>query len=78
MQFSFEEDIKALSNHESFARFLETIYSLREEAIASLHKCSTEEMQQVSGMILCYDQILQMANWNQIQLQHSDRLRGYL
>tara|TARA_X000001388_G_scaffold14943_2_gene8797 strand:+ start:977 stop:1213 length:237 start_codon:yes stop_codon:yes gene_type:complete len=78
MQYSFEEDIKTLSKHESFARFLETMHSLREEAIASLHKASTDEIQQISGMILCYDQVLQMSGWNQLQLQHTERLRGHL
>jgi hypothetical protein len=75
---TLEEDIKTLHNHESFARFIETIYTLREEAIASLHEANTEKLQQVSGMILCYDQILQMVDWNGLQLKHMERLRGHL
>ena len=73
---TYEEDIKALHQHESFARFVETIYTLREEAISNLHKAQTEEMQQISGMILCYDQLLQMSYWNGLQLSHLARVKG--
>ena len=75
---TYEEDIKTIHQHESFARFVETIYTLREEAISNLHKAQTEEMQQISGMILCYDQILQMTDWNGLQLKHMERLKGHL
>lgn len=75
---TLEQDIQALQKHESFARFLETIHSLREESISELHKANNEEMQQISGMILCYDQILQMSGWNQMQLMHQERLSGNL
>jgi hypothetical protein len=72
---TLEEDIKTLCQHESFARFCETIYSLREEAISNLHQSNTENLQQISGMILTYDQILQLVDWNNLQLKHMDRLK---
>tara|TARA_R100001163_G_scaffold65799_1_gene64993 strand:- start:4607 stop:4843 length:237 start_codon:yes stop_codon:yes gene_type:complete len=78
MTQSLEQDIKTLTQHESFARFIETIYSLREEAIAAMHETSTENLQQISGQILTYDQILQMVDWNNLQLKHTERLRGHL
>jgi hypothetical protein len=71
---TLEQDIQALQKHESFARFLETIHSLREECISELHKANNERIQQLSGMILCYDQMLQMTGWNEMQLMHQDRL----
>jgi len=46
---SLESDLKALSNHEHFARFLSVIEDLREETIEELHQASTEQMQQISG-----------------------------
>lgn len=71
---NLEEDIRALNQHESFARFIETIYSLREESIASLFEADKEQVQQLSGMILAYDQILKIVDWNGLQLKHIGRL----
>ena len=62
-----EQAIQSLSNHESFATFIFTIHQLREEAIAELHKANYEQLHQVSGRILTYDQILQMANYEMLQ-----------
>jgi hypothetical protein len=56
--------LEALSNHESFAEFIFTIHQLREEAISELHKADYDQIHQVSGRILTYDQILQMANYD--------------
>jgi hypothetical protein len=71
---SLESDLKALSNHEHFARFLSVIEDLREETIEELHQASTEQMQQISGRILTYDQILQMCDWKNLQVRFKDRL----
>ncbi len=71
---NLEEDIKTLNQHESFARFIETIYSLREESIASLFESDKDQVQQLSGMILAYDQILKIVDWNGLQLKHMGRL----
>lgn len=71
---NLEEDIRSLNQHESFARFIETIYSLREESIASLFEADKEQVQQLSGMILAYDQILKIVDWNALQLKHIGRL----
>lgn len=71
---NLEEDIRTLNQHESFARFIETIYSLREESIASLFESDKEQVQQLSGMILAYDQILKIVDWNGLQLKHMGRL----
>ena len=71
---TLDEDLKALSQHEHFAHFLQVISELREETIAELHEASTDKMQQLSGRILTYDQILQMCNWRKLQIRFADRL----
>ncbi len=71
---SLETDLQSLSNHEHFARFLQVISDLREETIEELHNASNEQIQQISGRILTYDQVLQMCDWRNIQVRFSDRL----
>ncbi len=71
---SLETDLQSLSNHEHFARFLKVISELREETIEELHNASNEQIQQISGRILTYDQVLQMCDWRNIQVRFSDRL----
>ena len=71
---SLEKDLIALSNHEHFARFMGVINDLREETIEELHNASIEKIQQISGRILTYDQILQMCDWKRLQTKFSDRL----
>lgn len=64
---TLEESLEALSNHESFATFILTIRDLREEAIEELHKADFEQIQQVAGRIITYDQILQMTNYRLLE-----------
>jgi len=71
---SLETDLQALGNHEHFARFLKTVADLREETIEELHNASNEQIQQISGRILTYDQILQMCDWRNLQVRFADRL----
>jgi|TARA_R100001163_G_scaffold54240_1_gene41566 hypothetical protein len=74
MQNNLEDDIKMLSNHETFARFIQMIHALREETIAEMHKADYEQLQQVAGRIITYDQILRIANWDQLRVRHSHNL----
>ena len=67
-----QEDIKTLYNYEAFARFIKLIHNLREEAIEELHEASNETIQQVSGRIITYDQVLQLVNWEDLVKRHSD------
>jgi hypothetical protein len=53
---SLEKDLQSLGNHEHFARFLKVVSELREETIEELHNASNEQIQQISGRILTYDQ----------------------
>jgi hypothetical protein len=69
-----EEDIKALSNHEHFARFIQSIESAREQAIQDLNGAETDHIQQLSGRILAYDDILGMVNWSSLRKRHQEQL----
>jgi hypothetical protein len=66
-----QDDIKTLYNYEAFARFIKLIHNLREEAIEELHEASIENIQQVSGRIITYDQVLQLVNWEELVKRHS-------
>ena len=67
-----QDDIKTLHNYEAFARFIKLIHNLREEAIEELHEASNETIQQVSGRIITYDQLLQLVNWEELVKKHSE------
>ena len=71
---NIQDDIKTLHNYEAFARFVKLIQELREEAISELHEAPTDRMQQISGRIITYDQVLQIADWPVLQ----DRFREQL
>jgi hypothetical protein len=71
---NLESDLKTLSKHEHFARFLQVVEDLREETIEELHNAPSENIQQVSGRIITYDQILQMCDWKNLKLRHAERL----
>ena len=71
---NLESDLKVLSKHEQFARFLSVIEDLREETIEELHNATSDNIQQVSGRIITYDQILQMCDWKNLKLRYSERL----
>ena len=71
---SLEEDLQTLSQHEHFARFLQVLSDLREETIEELHEATSDNIQQISGRILTYDQILQMCDWRNLQKRFSDRI----
>ena len=70
---SIENDIEFLSRHEQFARFGELVYNLREEVIGELHKAPSEQVQQIAGRIISYDQILQTIGWDRLKTRLIDR-----
>ena len=71
---NIQDDIKSLQNYESFARFMALIHSLREETISELHEAPSDKMQQISGRIITYDQVLQMCDWEKLQATFKDRM----
>jgi hypothetical protein len=71
---NIQDDINSLHSYESFARFIKMVHELREETISEMHESSSETIQQISGRIITYDQILQMSGWDKLRLKHSDRM----
>jgi len=69
---NIQDDIKKLQEYESFGRFIKMIHELREETIEEMHEASTDKLQQLSGRVITYDQIIQMADWRLLQNRFSD------
>lgn len=51
------EDLEHMQRHESFARIVQEISEMREDCIKELSAASTEQVQQISGKLLAYDEI---------------------
>lgn len=69
---NIQDDIKTLYNYEAFARFIKMIHELREESIEELHEATSDNMQQISGRIITYDQLLQLVNWEELRNRHRE------
>ena len=55
-----QKDLVFLSNFKPFGELLKQIQEMREDAISSLLEAKTEHIQQISGQITAYDNILQL------------------
>lgn len=64
---NIDRDIDTLKTHDTFIRFLYFIETLRDECISDLHESSTEKIQQISGRILSYDQILEITEFKDLK-----------
>ena len=64
---NINRDIDTLKTHDTFIRFLNFIDTLREECIADLHNAKIDKIQQISGRILSYDQILEMTEFKDLK-----------
>ncbi len=64
---NIDRDIDTLKTHDTFIRFLYFVETLRDECISDLHESSTEKIQQISGRILSYDQILEMTEFKDLK-----------
>lgn len=71
---TIQDDLKALQQYDTFGRFISVIHQLREETIAEMHEAPTELLQQLSGRIVTYDQVLQMADWPLLQARFRESL----
>ena len=69
---NIQDDIKTLYNYEAFARFIKMVHQLREESIEELHEATSDNIQQISGRIITYDQLLQLVNWEQLRDRHRE------
>jgi len=58
-----ETDISTLKTHSAFVRFLQFVEILKDEQIADLHDAEPHKVQQISGRILSYDQLLEMCDY---------------
>ena len=67
-----QDDIKTLYNYEAFARFIKMVHQLREESIEELHEATSDNIQQISGRIITYDQLLQLVNWEELRNRHRE------
>jgi len=48
------------------------VHDLREEAIEELHEATSDTIQQVSGRIITYDQLLQLSSWQELSNRHRE------
>lgn len=55
---TLEDDIKALSKHQQFARFVQSILERREQAIHQLGNADKDSIIKIAGEIAAYDDIL--------------------
>ena len=69
---NIQDDIKTLYNYEAFARFMKMVHQLREESIEDLHEATSDNIQQISGRIITYDQLLQLVNWEELRNRHRE------
>tara|TARA_R100000234_G_C4994897_1_gene177358 strand:- start:19 stop:237 length:219 start_codon:yes stop_codon:yes gene_type:complete len=69
---NIQDDIKTLYNYEAFARFMKMVHQLREETIEELHEATSDNIQQISGRIITYDQLLQLVNWEELRNRHRE------
>ena len=69
---NIQDDIKTLYNYEAFARFIKMVHQLREESIEELHEATNNNIQQISGRIITYDQLLQLVNWEELRNRHRE------
>ena len=69
---NIQDDIKTLYNYVAFARFMKMVHQLREESIEELHEATSDNIQQISGRIITYDQLLQLVNWEELRNRHRE------
>lgn len=63
---TLNDAVKMLANHEAFAIYLENVKQMREQSIADMHNVSTDALQQISGRILAYNDILAMSEFDRV------------
>jgi hypothetical protein len=69
---TLNDAIKMLANHEAFAVYLQNVRQMREQAIADMHNVNTDALQQISGRILAYNDILSMSESDRVFRIHKE------
>ena len=59
---------------DNLLKVLNSMQRLREETISEMHNADYEKLQQLSGRIITYDQILQLADWDKLRERHSQSI----
>lgn len=67
----FEQDVAQMALYPAFSRILLNIKGIREECITSMHDVGTDRLQQLSGRILAYDDVLRMLNAESVIERHA-------
>ena len=57
------EDIEILKQHEAFASFVRQIVQMREDCIKDLSRADIDIIQQTSGKVLAFDEIIELCDW---------------
>lgn len=65
-----DEDIEFLSKYEQFARFIYSVSTAKDAAIKDLHDANTDQVQQISGKIVAYDDVVDMADFESLRKMH--------
>jgi len=69
---NLQESVNMLANHESFSVYLQNVKQMREQAIADMHNVNTDALQQISGRILAYNDILAMSESERVFRIHKE------
>ena len=73
-EYNIDNDIAFLSQHEQFARFMQTIEIAREGVMVDMSGATTENIQQLSGRLVQCNDILAMVNYEKLRRQHLQRM----
>jgi hypothetical protein len=69
---NLQDSVNMLANYEAFAIYLRNVKQMREQAIADMHNVNTDALQQISGRILAYNDILSMSESDRVFRIHKD------
>jgi hypothetical protein len=72
---SLSDDLNQLARHDAFARFLQEVDRLKELAQDEMFAAGTEQLQQIAGKILAYNEILKNSDAQRVMAMHSQFLR---
>jgi len=69
---NLQDSVNMLANYEAFAVYLKNVKQMREQAIADMHNVNTDALQQISGRILAYNDILSMSESDRVFRLHKE------
>jgi len=69
---NLQDSVNMLANYEAFAIYLKNVKQMREQAITDMHNVNTDALQQISGRILAYNDILSMSESDRVFRIHKE------